>query len=556
MPWYNKIMIGLIFDVIEKTPFSHWVIMAVSFAILIFYIFLFAEDTKKRSGKFFLIFSFIVFVWGVTFIFFDASLETPNIHTMVLFAYFWAGFVAPALFIAIDSFSNENAPIPLRKFIYIFGPYVLLSIAFLIPRQIVGYQEGAHGGAGEIVFGPYALLYVLYIVVLVSLVLGILIKRYRQSAGIFKLQMRDLLATFVVTATVALVATLFLPFFTGLQNFFWFGYAGGALVFLVVCAGIIIRYNFWSFKIITSKFFITIIFFALLVEIFFATSTFDLLVKLGIVILVMFASFFLVGSLKREVLSNEIIGTSLGNIDDLRGQLKVLDKKKSEFLSIASHHLRDPLTVIKGYASMLSDGDFGELPPMVKESVDKIFDSSGRLISMISDFMDISRIESGDMNYIFSDVDIKKLMLEVAGEMRQSAERAHLSFSVTIDEGDFITVGDEGKLRQVISNLIDNSIKYTPKGEISLLLYRDKDDNKILISLSDTGIGMNEFTKQKIFKKFSRAEGVSKTYTEGTGLGLYVALEIIKKHDGKIWAESRGEGQGSSFYVELTAKKA
>ncbi|KKT59208.1 MAG: Sensor histidine kinase, partial [Parcubacteria group bacterium GW2011_GWC1_44_26] len=129
-----------------------------------------------------------------------------------------------------------------------------------------------------------------------------------------------------------------------------------------------------------------------------------------------------------------------------------------------------------------------------------------------------------------------------------------------VDEGpsedeEYVTVGDEGKLRQVVSNLIDNSIKYTPHGEISMLLYKSPDKKKIIFSLSDTGIGMSELTKEKIFKKFSRAEGVSKVYTEGTGLGLYVAKEIVKKHEGRIWAESKGEGHGSSFYVELEAKR-
>jgi len=104
-------------------------------------------------------------------------------------------------------------------------------------------------------------------------------------------------------------------------------------------------------------------------------------------------------------------------------------------------------------------------------------------------------------------------------------------------------------------NLIDNSIKYTPRGEISLLLSKSTNGKKILFSISDTGIGMSEVTKEKIFRKFSRAEGVSKVYTEGTGLGLYVAKEVIKKHEGRIWAESKGEGAGSTFYLELEVKR-
>ncbi|KKT09158.1 MAG: Histidine kinase, partial [Candidatus Nomurabacteria bacterium GW2011_GWB1_43_20] len=247
--------------------------------------------------------------------------------------------------------------------------------------------------------------------------------------------------------------------------------------------------------------------------------------------------------------------------DRISRRLKVLDKKKSEFLSIASHHLRDPLTVIKGYSSMLLEGSFGEIPQSVKESIEKIYTSSGHLITMISDFMDISRIESGNMKYVFADVDVKKLVVDLADEMKQNADRSHLAFSVNVDDtttvgGElFVTVGDAGKLRQVFSNLIDNSIKYTPKGNVSVLLKKSHDGKKIIFNVFDTGIGMSENTLGKIFKKFSRADGVSKVYTEGTGLGLYVAAEIIKKHEGRIWAESEGEGHGSSFFVELDAKR-
>ena len=306
--------------------------------------------------------------------------------------------------------------------------------------------------------------------------------------------------------------------------------------------------------------FISIIVLVLITELFLASSLLDLFIKTVIAMLIIFSSSFLVASVKREIQSKERIVRLSQDLDLISKRLKVLDKKKSEFLSIASHHLRDPLTAIKGYASMLSEGSFGDLSRPVLEAIEKIFVSSGHLVTMISDFMDISRIESGDMNYNFKDVDMKKLFLILADEMKQSAEHSHLVFTATVDEGpsedeEYVTVGDEGKLRQVVSNLIDNSIKYTPHGEISMLLYKSPDKKKIIFSLSDTGIGMSELTKEKIFKKFSRAEGVSKVYTEGTGLGLYVAKEIVKKHEGRIWAESKGEGHGSSFYVELEAKR-
>ena len=106
-------------------------------------------------------------------------------------------------------------------------------------------------------------------------------------------------------------------------------------------------------------------------------------------------------------------------------------------------------------------------------------------------------------------------------------------------------------MHQVILSIIDNSIKYTPYGSISVKLSLSENKKNVLFRITDTGIGMSEVTLQKIFKKFSRADGVNKTYTEGVGLGLYVAKKIIEKHQGRVWAESQGEGAGSSFFVEI-----
>jgi len=548
-----------IFDIINNVSPAGWVIVIGSSLTVVFWAIIFWQDTKNRSSKFFLLFSFVVFMWGSASVFFNAAIGTPFIYNAVTILYFIAGFVAPTLFFAIDAFSNKESRHPFKKFAIVFGPYLILSLGFLKPGFIVGYEHLAGVTDGRIVFGELFAIYIFYSVTLMVLGARNLIKKYQESAGIFRHEMRDFLVTFIVTAFVALVGTLFSPIFTKNQDYFWIGYIAGALPFLIISGFIFIKYSFLNIKVIATELFITIIVFVLIAELFIASSFTDLLIKTGVTIIIIFSSSFLIGSVRREIQSKEKITRLLLDLDRISQRLKVLDKKKSEFLSIASHHLRDPLTVIKGYSSMLIEGSFGEIPQAVKESVEKIYTSSGHLITMISDFMDISRIESGNMKYVFSDVDIKKLVVDLADEMKQNADRAHLAFSVEVEDEavfveHFITVGDDGKLRQVFSNLIDNSIKYTPNGKVSVLLKKSTDGKKIIFNVFDTGIGMSEDTIGKIFKKFSRAEGVSKVYTEGTGLGLYVAAEIIKKHEGRIWAESKGEGQGSSFFVELEAK--
>jgi signal transduction histidine kinase len=543
-------------DLISKVPLTGWLVVVLGVVMVIFAALIAIQDVEKRSSKFFLLFALALASWGFAFVFFDIARSTPLVHSAIIVFYFIAGLVAPTLFFFLSVFSNEKSFNSFSKVITIFAPYLLISGAFAVPNLLVGYNEVV-GGSGNIVFGKGFYVYILYSVVLVVFGFGVLARDYRASAGIFKFQIRAMLVVFVVSALATLAITLFLPVFTGTQNLFWVGYIT-ATIFLLVTGSIIIKYNFWSFKVIATEFFIFVIFITLLVELFFATSVIDLLVKVAITLLVVFSSFFLMTSIRREIESKEKIEKLLRGLDDMHAQLKVLDKKKSEFLAIASHHLRDPLTTLKGYSSMLLEGSFGEISTSVREAVEKIFESSKRLITMISDFMDISNIETGDIQYKFTEVDMRKMVTDVVGDMRQNAEHVNLAFDLTVagtDDEKYIVIADLGKIRQVLSNLIDNSIKYTPKGEVHVLLSKSSDKRKIIFSLSDTGIGMSELTKEKIFRKFSRADGVNKVYTEGTGLGLYVAYEIVKKHEGRIWAESKGEGHGSQFYVELEAKQ-
>lgn len=555
--WYNEVMSVPVLDIILNISLAGWVVAVASLLMTFLSGIVFWQDSTKHSSKFFFFFGLVVGGWGMAYAFFDGALGTSTIHIAVATLYLVAGLVPLSIFLFLCDFSIKGNPFSFWKLIAVFIPYFGIAGAFMMPGFIVSFKEASGSELGAIVFGKGYSIYILY--VLVFLVAGfiVLVKKYRESAGVFKSAIRSILITLFMVSAVATFMMIFSPSFGGF-NLFWVEHLS-VLVFGFVTSFVLVKYNFWNLKVIAVEFFVSLVALALIIELFLATSPLDLLIKTGIAVFIIFSSSFLVGSVKREIQSGDKIERLLKDLDYLYKQLKVLDRKKSEFLSIASHHLRDPLTAIRGYASMLTEGSFGELPAPLNEAVEKIFESSKRLITMISDFMDISHIESGDMNYKFTDVDMKRLVLDLADEMRFNAEHVHLGFDVTIDDGpskeeSFVTVGDAGKLRQVIANLIDNSIKYTPRGHISVLLHKSPDKEKIIFSISDTGIGMNASMLEKIFVKFSRAGDAGKAYTEGRGLGLYVAKELIKKHEGRIWAESKGEGMGSSFYVEMEAK--
>lgn len=241
---------------------------------------------------------------------------------------------------------------------------------------------------------------------------------------------------------------------------------------------------------------------------------------------------------------------------DLRkanAQLKKLDAAKSEFISIASHQLRTPLTVIKGYISMMLEGNFGPLSKMEEESLHKVFESNERLIQLVENLLNISRIESGRLQFNYQDTDLNKMVESVMEELEANAKKKGLilQYKSPAKPVSVLKLDDE-KIRQVVMNLIDNAIKYTKQGSVTVKLEQDGD--KIKFCVADSGMGIRPEDMGNLFKKFSRGTGTSLIHTEGTGLGLYVARMMIEAHKGKIWAESDGEGKGSKFCFELPTK--
>ena len=155
------------------------------------------------------------------------------------------------------------------------------------------------------------------------------------------------------------------------------------------------------------------------------------------------------------------------------------------------------------------------------------------------------------MQYNFEHFDLAEEVETVVTELRPTIEKARLTMSFDVDKNvNYSVDGDRGKIKQVIGNIIDNSIKYTPHGGIHVWLTR-KANNKILLTVSDTGVGIKPEVLPNLFEKFSRAPDASRTNIIGTGLGLYIAKKMIEAHHGRIWAESVGEGKGSSFFIEL-----
>lgn len=235
-------------------------------------------------------------------------------------------------------------------------------------------------------------------------------------------------------------------------------------------------------------------------------------------------------------------------------RLQQLDQAKSEFISLASHQLRTPLSAIKGYISMMIEGSWGKVSKEQKENLEKVYHSNERLINLVEDLLTVSRIESGRLEFSYSLTSLQELTESVIDELKPFVEKKNLYLKYNKPKKPLPKVNiDQLKIRQVIQNLISNASQYTEQGGMTINL--NSRDNKVIFSIQDTGIGISEEDKMTLFEKFSRGKGASKAYTEGTGLGLYLAAKLIQAHKGRIWVESKGKGKGSTFYFELPVGK-
>ncbi len=232
-------------------------------------------------------------------------------------------------------------------------------------------------------------------------------------------------------------------------------------------------------------------------------------------------------------------------------ELKNVDKIKNELMNVVAHELKTPLAPILGYTDMILKDKTCKLGKEHKEEVKIIQRNAKRLELLVKDVLDVSKIETGAMKFQKQKINISKLVKDVVKGMHPKAKKQNIKLISKIKKTDN-TVADPYRLTQVVSNLIDNALKFTKKGSIKAIVSQNK--KQIRVEVKDTGSGIKKQDISKLFKKFSQLNYDPERKSKGTGLGLAVSKGIIEGHKGKIWAESEF-GKGSSFIFTIPIKK-
>jgi signal transduction histidine kinase len=381
----------------------------------------------------------------------------------------------------------------------------------------------------------------------------------------------------------------------------------GMVIFIGMLTYAISKYKLFNIKLLFAQAIVIGLTFFLAAELFFAESTINRILILITLFISIGFGYMLVKSVKTEIeqrekmeQANKIIAKRNKQLDDANkkiterngelqrmatsldeaneqlkianGKLKQLDEAKSAFFSRAAHDLRTPITAINGYVSLVMEGSYGVITEEAKTALNKTFGVAKNMAALVEDFLTAAKLEAGGMNYIFAKYKIEDICQQIVETLYpKSKDRGlYLDFKKP-DEALPELLIDGSRIRESVSNLVDNAIKYTEKGGITIKVERAESSNHkpmpvndpgekatseivgpvVRITVSDTGMGSPKDGMQYLFARFSRGKGNAKFTTSGTGLGLYVCKGMIEDNGGKVWAESDGEGKGSRFIVEL-----
>ena len=278
------------------------------------------------------------------------------------------------------------------------------------------------------------------------------------------------------------------------------------------------------------------------VKLFFVSSFTSFVTDLSILALTVIFGILLIRSVIKEIEQKE-------KLSELNQRLKDLDSQKDEFISMAAHELRSPMTAIKGYVSMIMEGDTGDIPEKARGFLADANNITERLIRLVNNMLDVSRIEEGRLVYQMEKENLSRIVRLVFNQFTSETERKSLKYQLDIPSEikDTIEV-DVDKVNEVIGNLLSNAVKYTDKGFVKIRLSQPN-TSTVRFEVVDSGPGISEEEQKKLFQKFHRVEtNVGKT--TGTGLGLYISKLLIEKFNGKIGVSSK-TGSGSTFWFEL-----
>lgn len=500
--------------------------------ILVLAAIVFSRSKNSITSKSFLFFAIVTIFWGISNYFLYKFVNPAETLLALRFHIFLTIWHSYAFFQLAYVFPSENKQLPVWhrygllplaffSSTLLLIPFIFTEISRLIPVEEIANQEKSQGVilAGIVTVSFFAAgIYTLF-------------RRIGQSKGDERRQVMLMFTGMSLTAGLLLLFSFILPL--GFKNFDFIPY-GALFIFpvIVFTAYAIYIVEMFHVKNIFAGLFTFFLCVVSLIELVLADTIEQLLLRVAVFILTIAIGIQLVKNTFEIELANE---------------------QKSELMSFATHEIRTPITVMRGYATMLLDGDRGAINHQVKDLLQKIMIAGNDVTTLLSEYLDKSKIELGQLEYAPSRFDVKTTVNEVLTVFKIHADQKDIKITKSVAKIPKCHVFiDQSRFKEVLTNVIDNAIKYTPEGSISISV--SKGNGYVTIKIADTGVGIEPEVMPSLFKEFSRAD-LQKVNILGSGLGLFLAKKFTEAQRGKIWAESEGKNKGSQFYIQFPEVK-
>lgn len=411
------------------------------------------------------------------------------------------------------------------------SPYAFASVA------IVNGMPQPQPGLGILPFGIFS-------VGTNALTVAYLVRKLYRAEGSVHMQVRIVLWGVIVMLGF-IVATIFLPVVLWGVNQFVPLLPLYSLFFLGMTAYATVYYGLFDVRVMATKAFTIVLWIILGSKLFVSPSATAFVIDVLIFLSAVAFGMLLMRSVEREIRQRQ-------ELLRLNAQLQEMSDMKSNFISIASHQLRAPIGGIRGYLSMLRDGDFGKLGRKVDDIIDLNLDTLNHTLHVIETFLNVTRIEAGKMDLNKEPVDLCPMTRDIYKELALTASRKKIRLVLSCPQKIAMVRADKEKIRNAVFNLIENALKYTERGTIKTTIISDS--KHVVMRVADTGIGIAPEEVPQLFAKFVRAGGGLKI-SHGSGLGLYIVKTLIEAHGGTAFVESQGTGKGSTFGFRMPVGK-
>ncbi len=517
-----------LFSFFDKIQFDLIGVTVAVLGILVLSVIVFFRNKKSITSRSFFFFSFVTIFWGLSNYFLykysnpEDSLLALRFHIFLsiwhAYAFFQLAYVFPSEKKDLPAW-HRYALLPVAFFssTLLLVPFIFQKVSHLISVDEVSSPEKSQG----IILAAFVTLGLFMAGIIV------LFKRIGQTKGDERRQVMLMFTGMSLTAALLLLFSFILPI--GFKNFDFVPY-GALFIFpvIVFTAYAIYLVELFHVKNIFAGLFTFFLSIVSLIELVVADTIDQILLRVIVFLLTIIIGIQLVKNTFEIELANE---------------------QKSELMSFATHEIRTPITVMRGYANMLLDGDKGAISKEIKDLLQKIMIAGNDVTTLLSEYLDKSKIELGQLEYIPTKFDMKGIVNEVLDIFKIHAEQKGVKLTKSVRlVGKHFVYADQAKMKEVLINVIDNSIKYTPKGSITVSI--KKNGGYVTIKIADTGVGIENDIIPSLFKEFSRAD-LQKVNILGSGLGLFLAKKFTEAQKGKIWAESEGKNKGSQFYIQL-----